>query len=204
MLYSDDWGWKRVSNSNLIQIFFSLAVVQNFIVAQFLGLCPFFGVTKKLTDAVAMGLALTSVMVGSAVVAWILTYYVLTPLNMVFMSTVVYILVIATLVQLVELFIKRTNANLYNAFGIFLPLITVNCAVLGITVINLREKLTLIQSIVAALGGAVGFILVMAIMAGIREKLDLADPPRSMKGLPVAIFIAMMLGLTFLGFGGLV
>ncbi|MFH1639185.1 MAG: Rnf-Nqr domain containing protein [Chloroflexota bacterium] len=193
-----------MNNNNLLVIFFNLAIVQNFIVAQFLGLCPFFGVTKKLSDAVAMGLALTSVMMGSAAIAWVLTYYILVPLNMVYMSTVIYILLIATLVQLVEMFIKRTNATLYNAFGIYLPLITVNCAVLGITVINLREKFSLIQSVTAALGGAVGFILVMAIMAGIREKLNLADPPKSTRGLPVAIFVAMMLGLTFFGFGGIV
>lgn len=192
-----------MSNSNLITIFFTLAIVQNFIVAQFLGLCPFFGVTKKLSDSLYMGLALTTVMVVSAIACWFITYKILIPYDIIYMNNVVYILTIATLVQIVEMYIKRTNANLYNAFGIYLPLITVNCAVLGITVINLRENFTLMQAIVAALGGAAGFVLVMAIMAGIRERIDLADVPKSMKGLPVAIFVAMMLGLAFFGFGGL-
>lgn len=192
-----------MSNSNLLTIFFTLAIVQNFVVAQFLGLCPFFGVTKKLSNALSMGGAVTTVMVGAAIATWFITHKILIPYDMLYMNIVVYILVIATLVQIVEMFIKRTNANLYNAFGIYLPLITVNCAVLGITVINLRENLSLIQSIIAALGGAFGFVLVMAIMAGIREKLQLADTPKSMRGLPVAIFVAMMLGLTFFGLGGI-
>jgi electron transport complex protein RnfA len=192
-----------VINSNLLVIFFTLAIVQNFIVSQFLGLCPFFGITKKLSDALYMGAALTFVITISAIVTWVLTYKVLIPLDVLYMNNVIYILTIATLVQLVELFIKRTNANLYNAFGIYLPLITTNCAVLGITFINLREQFSLVQSIVAALGGAFGFVLVMAIMAGIREKMALADPPVNMKGLPVAFFVAMMLGLAFLGFGGI-
>ena len=150
-----------------------------------------------------MGMALIFVMVTSSIACWLITYKLLIPYDMLYMNNVVYILVIATLVQIIEMFIKRTNAHLYNAFGIYLPLITVNCAVLGITFINLREDFTLIQSIVAALGGGFGFILVMAIMAGIREKLDLADSPKSMRGLPVAIFVAMLLGLTFFGFGGI-
>ncbi len=192
-----------MNSSNLLTIFFTLAIVQNFIVAQFLGLCPFFGVTKKLSDSISMGMALILVMVISAAACWLITYKLLIPYDMLYMNVVVYILVIATLVQIIEMFVKRTNANLYNAFGIYLPLITVNCAVLGITLINLREEFSLIQSIVAALGGGFGFILIMAIMAGIREKLELADSPKSMRGLPVAIFVAMMLGLTFFGFGGI-
>ncbi len=192
-----------MNSSNLLTIFFTLAIVQNFIVAQFLGLCPFFGVTKKLSDSLYMGVALVFVMIGSAIACWVITYKILIPNDMLYMNNVIYILVIATFVQIVEMFIKRTNAYLYNAFGIYLPLITVNCAVLGITFINLRQNFSLIQSIVAALGGGSGFILVMAIMAGIREKLALADSPKSMRGLPVAIFVAMMLGLTFFGFGGI-
>ena len=192
-----------MSNSSLATIFFTFAIVQNFIVVQFLGLCPFFGVTKKLHDSLYMGLALVAVMVGSAIICWAITYKLLIPFDMLYMSNVIYILVIATFVQIVEMFIKRTNANLYNAFGIYLPLITVNCAVLGITLINLRENFSLLQSIVASLGGGCGFILVMIIMAAIRERLDLADTPKSMRGLPVAIFVAMLLGMTFMGFRGI-
>lgn len=192
-----------MSSKSLFAIFFQMAIVDNFAVALFLGLCPFFGVTKKVKDAASMSVALGLVLFVSATVAWLITQYVLRPYNMVYMSTVVYILVIATLVQLVEMFIKRTNAGLYNAFGIYLPLITVNCAVLGTTVINLREGNSLIQSIVAGMGGAFGFGFIMVVMAAIREKMDILDAPVNFRGLPVAIFIAMLLGLTFFGFAGL-
>ena len=193
-----------MSSLNLFSIFFILAFIQNFIVAQFLGLCPFFGVTKNLKDAVSMAGALSFVMIGSAFIAWVLTYYVLIPFNALYMNTVVYILVIATFVQILEMFIRRTNLTLFNAFGIYLPLITVHCAVLGITIINVREGFNLIQAIVASLGGAVGVVILMAIMAGIREKLNLADVPENLRGLPVAIFVAAMIGLAFFGFGGIV
>jgi electron transport complex protein RnfA len=190
--------------NNLFAIFIGLAVINNFIVARFLGLCPFFGVSKKLGDALSMGIAVTFVMLMASTAAWLITQYILIPFNVLYMQNVVYILVIATLVQIVELTIKRTNLALYSAFGIYLPLITTNCAVLGITIINFRESYSLIESIVAALGGGAGFAFILAIMSGIREKLDLADVPRSMRGLPVALFVAMMLGLTFFGFTGIV
>ncbi len=193
-----------MSSMIVFAIFFIVAIIQNFIVAQFLGLCPFFGVTKKVKEAVSMAGALSFVMIGSAFFAWVLTYYVLIPFNALYMNNVVYILVIATFVQIVEMFIRRTNLTLYNAFGIYLPLITVHCAVLGITIINLREGFTLIQAIVAALGGAAGVVLLMAIMAGIRERLDIADVPVNFRGLPIAIFVAAMLGLAFFGCGGIV
>lgn len=193
-----------MSNMNLFALFFTLAIIQNFIVAQFLGLCPFFGVTKKLKDSISMAVALSFVMVGSAALAWVLTTYVLIPFDVVYMNTVIYILVIATFVQIVELFIRRTNLSLYNALGIYLPLITCHCAVLGIATINAREGFSFIQAIVAALGGAVGVVILMAVMAGIREKLELADIPVNFRGLPIAIFIAAILGLAFFGFGGIV
>jgi electron transport complex protein RnfA len=193
-----------MSNMNLFALFFTLAIIQNFIVAQFLGLCPFFGVTKKLKDAVSMAAALSFVLICSAMITWFLTYYVLVPFNVLFMSTVVYILVIATFVQIVEMFIRRTNLTLYNALGIYLPLITVHCAVLGTSVINVRENLNFLQAVMVALGGAAGVVLLMAIMAGVREKLDLADVPVNFRGLPIAIFVAALLGLAFFGFGGIV
>ena len=193
-----------MNNLNLFALFFTLAIIQNFIVAQFLGLCPFFGVTKKLKDAVSMATALSFVLVCSAMITWVLTYYVLIPFNVLYMSTVIYILVIATFVQIVEMFIRRTNLTLYNALGIYLPLITCHCAVLGITIINLRENFSFLQSVIAALGGAVGVVILMAVMAGVREKLDLADIPVNFRGLPIAIFVAAMLGLAFFGFGGIV
>ena len=190
--------------SNLITIFISLAIINNFIVARFLGLCPFFGVSKRLRDAVSMGAAVTFVMLMASVTTWVITHYILTPLDVLYMRIVIYILVIATLVQIVELTIKRTNLTLYNAFGIYLPLITTNCAILGITLINFNESYSFIESVVAALGGGFGFAFILTVMSGIREKLELADCPKVMKGLPVAIFVAMLLGLTFFGFGGIV
>jgi electron transport complex protein RnfA len=190
--------------NDLITIFISMAVINNFIVARFLGLCPFFGVSKKLREAISMGAAVTFVMLIASVATWVITNYVLIPLDVLYMRIVVYILVIATLVQIVELIIKRTNLTLYNAFGIYLPLITTNCAILGITLINFRESYSFIESIVAALGGGIGFAFILIVMSGIREKLELADCPRVMKGLPVAIFVAMLLGLAFFGFGGIV
>ncbi|MEE8598236.1 MAG: RnfABCDGE type electron transport complex subunit A [Dehalococcoidales bacterium] len=189
---------------NLITIFISMAIINNFIVARFLGLCPFFGVSKKLREAISMGGAVTFVMLIASVSTWVITNYILIPLDVLYMRIVVYILVIATLVQIVELTIKRTNLTLYNAFGIYLPLITTNCAILGITLINFRESYSLIESIVAALGGGIGFAFILTVMSGIREKLELADCPRAMKGLPIAIFVAMLLGLIFFGFGGIV
>jgi|TARA_B100002003_G_C13945517_1_gene458671 electron transport complex protein RnfA len=190
--------------SNLLAIFITLAIIQNFIVVQFLGLCPFFGVTKRLRDAFSMGVALIIVMTVAGAAGWIITEYVLKPYNVVYLNNVVYILVIATMVQITEMFIKRTNATLYNSFGIYLPLITTNCAVLGLLFINLKEEYNFAEAIFSSIGSAVGFMLVMAIMAGIREKLDIADPPRSFRGLPQAIFVAMMLGLIFGGFTGVV
>jgi len=190
--------------NNLITIFISMAIINNFIVARFLGLCPFFGVSKKLRNALSMGGAVTFVMLIASVATWVITNYILIPLDVLYMRIVVYILVIATLVQIVELTIKRTNLTLYNAFGIYLPLITTNCAILGITLINFRESYSFIESIVAALGGGIGFAFILTVMSGIREKLELADCPRVMKGLPIAIFVAMLLGLTFFGFGGIV
>ncbi len=190
--------------TNLIAIFLSLAIINNFIVSKFLGLCPFFGVSKKLSSAMSMGLAVTLVMLIASVATWIINNYILIPFGVEYMNIIMYILVIASLVQMIELFIKRTNLTLYNALGIYLPLITTNCAVLGITLINAQESYSIVESIVAALGGGVGFTLVLIIMSGIREKLEIADTPRAMRGLPVAMLIGMLLGLTFFGFGGMV
>jgi len=190
--------------NNLIMIFISMALVNNFVLAKFLGLCPFFGVSKKLSSAFSMGVAVTLVMLIASIVTWVINTYILIPYEVEYMNIIMYILVIATLVQMIELFIKRTNLTLYNALGIYLPLITTNCAVLGVTLINAKESFSLGESIVASLGGGLGFMLVLVIMSGIREKLDIADTPRAMKGLPIAMLVGMMLGLTFFGFGGIV
>jgi Na+-translocating ferredoxin:NAD+ oxidoreductase subunit A len=190
-------------DNNLITIFFSLAIVQNMILYWFLGLCPFFGVTKKLSNAFSMGMALVFVMTLASAAAWVITHYILIPNDILYVNIVVYILIIASLVQIVEIFIKRTSAALYSGFGVYLPLITVNCAVLGICFINLRQDHTFAEAIIAALGGGVGIILLMSIMAGIRERLDTADPPKSLRGLPQACFVAMLLAMAFTGFVGI-
>ena len=189
--------------TNLITIFIVMAIVNNIVLSQFLGLCPFFGVSKKLSNAVSMGMAVTLVMLISSVVTSVIYNYILVPYDVEFMQIVLYILVIASLVQIVELAIKRTNISLYNALGIYLPLITTNCAVLGVALINSAENYTILESIASAIGGGIGFTLVLIIMSGIREKLDLADTPRSMKGLPIAFITAALLALAFMGFNGM-
>ena len=189
---------------NLFAIFISMALINNLVLSKFLGLCPFFGVSKKLSNAVSMGLAVIMVMVAASIVSWIIFFQLLVPFEIGYMSTVIFILVIASLVQILELTIKRTNASLYNALGIYLPLITTNCAVLGITFINVRAEYNFVETIVSALSAGVGFTLVLAIMSGIRERLDIADVPDSFRGMPVAFLVAMVLGICFIAFSGMV
>jgi len=189
--------------SELAAIFIGMVLINNFILVRFLGLCPFFGVSKKISSAISMGEADTFVMPVSSVATWLIRNYILVPYDIEYMDIVIYILVIATLVQIIELFIKKTNANLYFAFGIYLPLITTNCAVLGITLINATQGYSFTGSVVAALGGGLGFTLVLAMKSGIREKLELANIPKSMRGLPIAFITATLLGLAFQGFGGM-
>lgn len=189
--------------SEFAAIFIGMVLINNFILMRFLGLCPFFGVSKKIGSAISMGVAVTFVMTIASIATWLIHNHILVPFDIEYMDIVIYILVIATLVQIIELFIKKTNANLYFAFGIYLPLITTNCAVLGITLINATEGYSFTGSIVAALGAGLGFTLVLAMMSGIREKLELANTPKSMRGLPIAFITATLLGLAFQGFGGM-
>ena len=190
--------------NELVAIFFGMALVNNMVLSKFLGLCPFFGVSKKLSSALSMGVAVLLVMLVASLVTWPIFHYLLVPYGVTFMRTVIFILVIASLVQIIEMTIKRTNLTLYNALGIYLPLITTNCAVLGITFINIDQEYSFVGSIAAALGAGVGFMLVLVIMSGIRERLDLADVPRCFRGAPIAFIVAMLLGLAFLAFGGMV
>jgi Na+-translocating ferredoxin:NAD+ oxidoreductase subunit A len=190
--------------NNLLTIFIVMVIVNNMVLSKFLGLCPFFGVSKKLSNALSMGIAVTLVMLIASVSTSVIYNYILVPYRVEFMNIVIYILVIASLVQIVELVIKRTNIILYNALGIYLPLITTNCAVLGITFINSAENYSILESVISALGAGIGFTLVLIIMSGIREKLDLADSPKSMRGLPVAFLTAALLALAFVGFNGMV
>lgn len=190
--------------SNLIAIFFGMALINNLVLVKFLGLCPFFGVSKNLKNALSMGLAVLSVMLVASAVTWPIYHLLLVRYDVQFMETVIFILVIASLVQIIEITIKRTNVTLYNALGIYLPLITTNCAVLGVTFININQQYSFLESLAAALGAGVGFTLVLAIMSGIRERLELADTPESFVGTPIAFITAMFLGLSFLAFAGMI
>ncbi len=190
--------------TNLFVIFFSMALVNNMILAKFLGLCPFFGVSKKTKSAVSMGIAVLLVMLVASAVTWPIYYYILVPYGVEVMKTVIFILVIASLVQIIEMAIKRTNLTLYNALGIYLPLITTNCAVLGITFINVDQTYTFWESLFAAAGAGSGFLLVLLIMSGIRERLEFSDTPKAFKGTPIAFITAMLLSLSFLAFKGMV
>jgi electron transport complex protein RnfA len=181
-----------------------MALINNFILVRFLGLCPFFGISKNIGNAVSMGIAVTLVMVIASAITWLINELVLIPHNIGYMNIVMYILVIAVMVQIVEMIIKRTDLTLYNALGIYLPLITTNCAVLGIALINELGGYSFFGSVVSALGGGIGFSMVLIIMSGIRERLEIADIPKAMKGLPIAFLVAVLLSLTFIGFGGIV
>lgn len=189
--------------SNLLSIFIVMAVINNLVLSKFLGLCPFFGVSKKLSNAISMGVAVTLVMLIASLSTSVIYNYILVPFNVEFMNIIIYILVIASLVQIVELTIRRTNIALYNALGIYLPLITTNCAVLGIALINAKEGYSIIESMVSALGAGIGFTLMLIIMSGIREKLEVSDCPKAMRGLPIAFITAALLALAFLGFSGM-
>ncbi len=179
-------------------------LVHNFILSRFLGLCPFFGVSKKLDSAIGMGLAVIFVMTLASAITWILWTFVLVPLNIKFLDTIVFILVIASLVQFVEMFIKKTLPVLYQALGIYLPLITTNCAVLGVAQLNITSyPNSFLYSICNGIFSGVGFTLALVLMSGIREKLELAEVPAPLKGMPIAFITASLLALAFLGFAGM-
>lgn len=178
--------------------------VNNVVLAQFLGICPFLGVSNKVETSMGMGAAVTFVMAIASIAAYLLQYYVLVPLGIEYMQTIVFILVIATLVQMVEIILKKVSPSLYQALGVFLPLITTNCAVLGIAILLVQKEFNLLQSVVYSVSTAIGFALALVIFAGLREKLDLEDMPKAMKGVPVALVTAGILAMAFMGFSGLV
>jgi electron transport complex protein RnfA len=187
-----------------IVIFISAAIVNNFVLSYFLGICPFLGVSKKTSSAVSMGIAVTFVMVITAIVSSLINTYFLKPFGLEYLTNVSFILVIASLVQVVEMFIKKTSKPLYKALGIYLPLITTNCAILGLALFGVLREYTLGQNIFFALGAGVGFILALVIMSGIREELEFADVPAPFKGVPIALLTAGCLSLAFMGFAGLI
>ncbi len=190
--------------NEFIVIFLGMALINNIVLVRYLGLCPFFGVSKKLGPAFSMGMATTFVMFIASIATWVINQYVLIPFDVRYMELVIFILVVASVVQIIELFIKRTSATLYNAFGIYLALITTNCAVFYLTLWNSLYEYSFLEIIASSLGAGIGFTLALVLMSGIRERLDIADSPRSMRGLPIAFLTAMMLSLALLGFGGMI
>lgn len=185
-------------------IIISAIFVNNIVLAQFLGICPFLGVSNKVSTSMGMGAAVTFVMAISSIAAYLIQYYILVPLHIEYMQTIVFILVIAALVQMVEIILKKVSPALYQALGVFLPLITTNCAVLGVAILLVQKEYNLMESVVYAVATAIGFALALVLFAGIREKLDLEDLPKAMKGVPVALVTAGILAMAFMGFAGLV
>ncbi len=190
--------------ASLISIFFIAVFIENYVLNQVLGLCPFIGVSNKIDSAVGMGLAVTFVMVMAGVATWCIQAFLLVPLQLEFLQTISFILVIASLVQFVEMVIRKTAPALYQSLGVFLPLITTNCAVLGVALINIKKNHGLIESAVNSFGAGMGFFFALIIMAGIRERLDVCEVPEAMKGAPVAFITAGLLATAFMGFSGLV
>ncbi len=189
---------------DLFLIFVGAALVNNFVLSQFLGICPFLGVSKKVETALGMGIAVAFVMTLASASTYFVYNFLLEPLKIEFLYNIAFILIIASLVQLVEMFIKKSSPTLYQALGIFLPLITTNCAVLGVTVINKDNSYNLIQSVVSGLGAAFGFTLAIVLFASIREKIAKNNVPVVFKGLPIALISASLMAIVFLGFAGLI
>ena len=185
-------------------IIISSIFVNNVVLAQFLGICPFLGVSSKVETSLGMGAAVTFVMAIASIAAYLLQYHILVPLGIEYMQTIVFILVIAALVQMVEIILKKVSPALYQALGVFLPLITTNCAVLGVAILLVQKEYNLLQSVVYSVSIALGFALALVLFAGIREKLDLEDVPKAMKGVPIALVSAGILAMAFMGFSGLV
>lgn len=187
----------------LVIILLSAIFVNNFVLSRFLGICPFLGVSKKVETALGMGLAVTFVMALASVMTWIVQYFILVRLNIAYLQTAAFILVIAGLVQFVEMVIKKTSPTLYQALGVYLPLITTNCAVLGVAILNIESGYNLIETLTNGVGGALGFTLAIVLFAGVRERLDTAPYPKGLDGFPIALITASLLSIAFFGFSGL-
>ncbi|MBN1886165.1 MAG: electron transport complex subunit RsxA [Candidatus Krumholzibacteriota bacterium] len=188
----------------LVIIIISAVLVNNYVLMRFLGICPFLGVSKRLKTAVGMSGAVLFVMTMAAVVTWVVYHHVLVPFGLTYLQTVSFILVIASLVQLVELALQKLSPALYKALGIFLPLITTNCAVLGVAMLNIQKDFNLLETIVFAIGAALGFGLAMVLFSGLRERIELCDTPLPFRGTAIGLITAGLLSLAFMGFTGLV
>ncbi len=189
---------------SLIVIMMSSVLVNNYVLSQFLGICPFLGVSKKLNQATGMGVAVTFVMLMATAVTWPIQTYILNTMDLGYMQTIVFILVIAALVQFTEIFLKKYIPALHKSLGVYLPLITTNCAVLGVTINNMTDGFNFIESLVSSLGCGLGFLLAMVLFSGIRTRIDETRIPKSLRGLPVTLIAASFLSLAFFGFAGIV
>lgn len=188
----------------LFAIVIGAIFVNNVVLAQFLGICPFLGVSSKVETSLGMGMAVTFVMALSSIVTWCLQEFVLMPFGIEYMQTIVFILVIAALVQMVEIVLKKVSPALYQALGIFLPLITTNCAVLGVAIIAIQKDFDLLTGVVYSVAAALGFALALVLFAGIRERLEVEDVPQAMRGVPIALITAGLLAMAFMGFANVV
>ncbi len=189
--------------TNLLAITLGAILANNFIFSQFLGICPFLGVSKKVDTAVGMGIAVTFVMGLASAITWIVNEFILVKFDLMYMQTVAFILVIAALVQFIEMFLQKSMPSLYTALGVYLPLITTNCAVLGVALLNIQNKYNFIESVVYGITGGIGFLLAIVLFASIRERLVFADYPKCFEGFPIALVTAGLMALAFMGFSGL-
>lgn len=189
--------------TNLLAITLGAVLSNNFIFSQFLGICPFLGVSKKVDTAVGMGIAVTFVMGLASAITWLVNTFILVPLSLGYMQTVAFILVIASLVQFIEMFLQKSMPTLYTALGVYLPLITTNCAVLGVALLNIQNNYNFISSVVYGITGGLGFLLAIVLFASIRERLVFAEYPKSWDGFPIALVTAGLMALAFMGFSGL-
>ena len=190
--------------SRLLAITLAAILANNFIFSQFLGICPFLGVSKKVDTAVGMGFDVTFVMGLASAITWAVNKFILVPLDLEYMQTVAFILVIASLVQFIEMFLQKSMPSLYTALGVYLPLITTNCAVLGVALLNIQEGYNFIESVVYGITGGIGFLVAIVLFASIRERLVFAEYPKSFEGFPIALVTAGLMALAFMGFSGLV
>ena len=189
---------------DLVIIFIAAVFVNNIVLSQFLGICPFLGVSKKVDTAIGMGVAVTFVLTIATIVTFLIQKYVLDTFGLTYLQTIVFILIIAALVQMVEIILKKVSPALYQALGVFLPLITTNCAILGVAILVIQKEYNLLQSIIYAVSTAIGFALALIIFAGIREQLARSNVPKAMQGVPIALITAGLLAMAFMGFSGIV
>lgn len=197
-------GSVGVQTITLVAIVIGAIFVNNVVLSQFLGICPFLGVSSKVETSLGMGMAVTFVMALSSIVTWLIQTYLLAPFGIVYMQTITFILVIAALVQMVEIVLKKVSPALYQALGIFLPLITTNCAVLGVAIIAVQKDFDLLTVVIYSVSTALGFALALVLLAGIRERLETEDTPKAMQGVPIALITAGLLAMAFMGFANVV